>query len=37
MQEFYDKAMEHLAAISVNHNDKQLLIGLSDYLMQREI
>jgi len=37
MQEFYDKAMEHLAAISVNHNDKQLLIGLSDYLMLREI
>jgi geranylgeranyl diphosphate synthase type II len=37
MQEFYDKAMEHLAAISVNPNDKQLLIGLSDYLMQREI
>jgi geranylgeranyl diphosphate synthase, type II len=37
MQGFYDKAMEHLKAISVNQEKKQLLIGLSDYLMQREI
>jgi geranylgeranyl diphosphate synthase type II len=37
MQEFYEKAMEHLGAISVNQDDKQLLIALSDFLMQREL
>jgi len=37
MQGFYYKAMEHLKAISVIQEKKQLLIGLSDYLMQREI
>jgi geranylgeranyl diphosphate synthase type II len=37
MQEFYEKAMQHLGAISVDENNKTALIGLADYLMGREV
>jgi geranylgeranyl diphosphate synthase type II len=37
MQEFYEKAMQHLNAISVDASSKKELIGLADYLMGREV